>query len=87
MRLWNRLLVVEPEEGYYRKARSRLPYVFYKFGVRAIRVIDDYLPDRIKGNKASLLTPQIAERIRSEFDEDNRRLGNLLSKNLAPLGY
>ena len=87
MRLWNRLLVVEPEEAYYKKATARLPYVFYKFGVRAIRVLDYYLPSRLKGNKKTLFTPRVVEKIRKEFGEDNRRLGELLSRKLVPLGY
>ena len=86
MRLWNRF-VVEPEEAYYRKATAKLPYPLYKFGVRAIRVLDYYMPKRIKGNKKALLTIAISERVRKEFNDDNRQLERLLSRDLGPLGY
>jgi hypothetical protein len=87
MRLWNRLVVKQPEEAYYQKATTRLPFFLYKFGVRVLRVIDYYLPDRLKGNKKALLSADLTEKLRSEFDQDNRRLGDLLGRDLAPLGY
>lgn len=87
MKAWNRVLVAEPEEAYYRKARARIPYFLYKLGVRAIRVMDHYLPKGFKGNKRTLVTEQITKKIRSEFADDNRRLGILLSVDLTPFGY
>jgi hypothetical protein len=87
MRTWNRMVITEPEEAHYKRAVARIPYFLYKFVLRAIRVVDYYLPKRFKGDKKAMLTAGIVQKIKNEFSEDNKRLAELLKKDLAALGY
>ncbi|MBA3562419.1 MAG: sulfotransferase [Gammaproteobacteria bacterium] len=79
--------VIERQEQSYTKAVAKIPYPFYKASLRAMRLVDYYLPKSVKGDKNKVLTADIVERIRGEFREDNTRLAELLGKDLASLGY
>ncbi len=85
-RTFNRFLVIEQEMS-SKRARSRIPYLLYKVLLRTIRIADYYLPDRIKGDKNSILTPATERRIRMEFENDNAELAKLLDRDLSKLGY
>lgn len=86
MRAFNRVVVTAPKQSHAR-AKTRVPFLAYKVAARAIRTADHLAPKAMKGNKNDLITPAIRDRIRAEFDEDNRRLGELLGKDLSRFKY
>ena len=86
VRAFNRMIVRRPAKS-YRNADVHGPYVFYKAGQIAMRIIDYYLPKSFKGDKKELLSPEIVQRIRDEFADDNHRLGEMLGRDLSSLGY
>lgn len=79
--------VVNQQQKSFKKTEVKVPYSLYKLSLRAIRLVDYHLPDRVKGNKNKVLTADIVKTIRNEFAEDNMRLADLLSKDLLSLGY
>lgn len=86
VRSMNRILVTRQEMS-TRKAEARIPYLAYKVLQRGFRTADYYLPKKLKGDKRAVLTRDIEERIRQEFREDNAALSELLSLDVAKLGY
>jgi hypothetical protein len=86
MRAINRGIVIRQEMS-HKKTQVKIPYLAYKITQRSIRMLDYYLPKRLKGDKSSILTEMIQSRIRDEFADDNLRLAALLGKDLRSLGY
>lgn len=86
VRNFNRVLVTRQEMS-TRKAEVRIPYLAYKLMQRSLRIADYYLPKSIKGDRNSIVTGEVRDRIRSEFREDNARLAEKLRLDLSSLGY
>lgn len=83
---FNRLIVIKQEMS-SRRARVRIPYFFYKVIQRTIRTVDYYLPNQFKGSKNLILTDELVSRIRADFAADNRRLAEMLGRDLERVGY
>ena len=86
MRGINRMLVTRQEMS-MQKAKVRVPYLAYKVLQRSIRTADYYSPRWLKGDKRTVLTAGIEQRIRDEFRQDNAELADLLHMDVATLGY
>lgn len=86
LRTFNRVFVKRPKRSFH-EAQVRMPFLLYKVLQRSIRMLDYYLPKALKGDKNSILDEATARRIRDTFAEDNRRLADLLGRDLAALGY
>jgi len=86
MRILNILLVNEPEL-FDKKAKTKLPYSIYKLILRLIKLIDYYLPNKLKGEKNNLLIADLVNKIDLMFQKDNLELGKLLGKEVKQLGY
>lgn len=86
VRVFNKLVVTRPKRS-FNEAQVRIPFLLYKVIQRALRILDFYLPKKLKGDKNAVLTEAAAAQIRREFSEDNARLAELLSKDMSELGY
>ncbi|MEM6329802.1 MAG: sulfotransferase [Planctomycetota bacterium] len=86
MRAFNRRVVSEPQQSHLR-AKTWMPYPVYKLIARGIRTADHWAPASLKGDKNALLTPEVRRRIQQRFEADNRRLGELLGKDLSRYRY
>ncbi len=86
MRAFNRGVITAPQQSHVR-AKTRIPHLLYKVLARGIRTADHLAPASLKGNKNDLMPPEVRGQIRGMFDEDNRRLGELLGKDLSRFRY
>ncbi|MDY6867826.1 MAG: sulfotransferase domain-containing protein [Chloroflexota bacterium] len=86
MRSFNTLVVVQCKMN-HRDPVVRLPKIVYKSTVRAIRYLDYRLPNAVKGDKITILSPMARNRILSLFEKDNRRLSEYLNIDLSQHGY
>jgi len=82
----NKLVVKRPKQS-YKEAEVRIPFLVYKVIQRLLRVADYYLPVAIKGDKSGVLSKDAERQIEDMFRDDNRRLSDLLGRDLAALGY
>jgi Sulfotransferase domain len=86
VRAINRAIVTSQERS-HRKAEVRIPYLLYKIIQRSMRIVDYYLPKKVKGRKSDIVTSALRARIQDQFKADNARLAALLGRDLASLGY
>ena len=86
VRTFNKAVVIRPKRS-FNEAQVRIPFLLYKIIQRALRIVDYYLPKIVKGDKNSILTNTARSRLAREFGEDNKRLADLLAKDISELGY
>ena len=86
IRFFNNLLV-KHKQTFELPVRTYVPQSQYIALIRLIRLVDFYLPVRIKASKNRLFTDGMRHRLKQLFREDNRELSGLLARKIDRLGY